>query len=251
MYRVDLNCDMGEGFGAYRLGNDEALMPLISSANIACGFHAGDPGTMARTVALAVRHGVAIGAHPGLPDREGFGRRHMQISPQEAYELTLYQVGAMAAMARAAGGRVQHVKAHGALYNMAAKEPALARAIAQAVADLDPGLLFIGLAGSELIVQAKACGLRVASEAFADRTYQPDGSLTPRSRDDALVASDEAAVAQVLEMVTAGRVRATNGEWIALQADTICLHGDGANALSFAQRVRAALQAEGVDIRAG
>lgn len=251
MYRVDLNCDMGEGFGAYRLGNDEALMPLISSANIACGFHAGDPGTMARTVALAVRHGVAIGAHPGLPDREGFGRRHMQISPQEAYELTLYQVGAMAAMARAAGGRVQHVKAHGALYNMAAKEPALARAIAQAVADLDPGLLFIGLAGSELIVQAKACGLRVASEAFADRTYQPDGSLTPRSRDDALVASDEAAVAQVLEMVTAGRVRATNGEWIALQADTICLHGDSANALSFAQRVRAALQAEGVDIRAG
>lgn len=251
MYRVDLNCDMGEGFGAYRLGNDEALMPLISSANIACGFHAGDPGTMARTVALAVRHGVAIGAHPGLPDREGFGRRHMQISPQEAYELTLYQVGAMAAMARAAGGRVQHVKAHGALYNMAAKEPALARAIALAVADLDPGLLFIGLAGSELIVQAKACGLRVASEAFADRTYQPDGSLTPRSRDDALVASDEAAVAQVLEMVTAGRVRATNGEWIALQADTICLHGDGANALSFAQRVRAALQAEGVDIRAG
>ena len=249
MAQVDLNCDMGESFGAYQMGTDLQIMPLVSSANIACGFHAGDPGVMHKTLAAAVAQGVAIGAHPGLPDLVGFGRRTMQITPQEAYDMVVYQVGALAGFAKAAGVNLHHVKPHGALYNMAAKDRALADAIARAVRDIDASLVLYGLAGSELIRAGEAAGLKVASEVFADRSYQADGSLTPRSQPNALLESDEEAVQQVLTMVTEKRVKAVTGEWVALEADTICIHGDGAHALSFANKVKAALQQAGVEIK--
>lgn len=249
MAQVDLNCDMGESFGAYQMGTDLQIMPLVSSANIACGFHAGDPGVMHKTLAAAVAQGVAIGAHPGLPDLVGFGRRTMQITPQEAYDMVVYQVGALAGFAKAAGVSLHHVKPHGALYNMAAKDRTLADAIARAVRDIDASLVLYGLAGSELIRAGEAAGLKVASEVFADRSYQADGSLTPRSQPNALLESDEEAVQQVLTMVTEKRVKAVTGEWVALEADTICIHGDGAHALSFANKVKAALQQAGVEIK--
>lgn len=249
MAQVDLNCDMGESFGAYQMGTDLQIMPLVSSANIACGFHAGDPGVMHKTLAAAVAQGVAIGAHPGLPDLVGFGRRTMQITPQEAYDMVVYQVGALAGFAKAAGVSLHHVKPHGALYNMAAKDRELADAIARAVRDIDVSLVLYGLAGSELIRAGEAAGLKVASEVFADRSYQADGSLTPRSQPNALLESDEEAVQQVLTMVTEKRVKAVTGEWVALEADTICIHGDGAHALSFANKVKAALQQAGVEIK--
>jgi UPF0271 protein len=250
MAQVDLNCDMGESFGAYQMGTDVQIMPLVSSANIACGFHAGDPSVMRKTLAGAVAQGVAVGAHPGLYDLVGFGRRNMQISAQEAYDMVVYQVGALAGFARVAGVSLHHVKPHGALYNMAAKDRALADAIANAVRDVDASLVLYGLAGSQLVQAGSASGLRVASEVFADRTYQADGSLTPRSQPNALLESDEDAVRQVLTMVTEQRVRAITGEWVALTADTICIHGDGAHALSFANKVRAALLQAGVTITA-
>lgn len=249
MAQVDLNCDMGESFGAYQMGTDLQIMPLVSSANIACGFHAGDPGVMHKTLAAAVAQGVAIGAHPGLPDLVGFGRRTMQITPQEAYDMVVYQVGALAGFAKAAGVNLHHVKPHGALYNMAAKDRALADAIARAVRDIDASLVLYGLAGSELIRAGEAAGLKVASEVFADRSYQADGSLTPRSQPNALLESDEEAVQHVLAMVTEKRVKAVTGEWVALEADTICIHGDGAHALSFAHKVKEALQQAGVEIK--
>lgn len=249
MAQVDLNCDMGESFGAYQMGTDLQIMPLVSSANIACGFHAGDPGIMRQTIAAAVAHGVAIGAHPGLPDLVGFGRRNMQITSQEAYDMVVYQVGALAGFAKAAGVSLHHVKPHGALYNMAAKDRALADAIARAVRDIDASLVLYGLAGSELIRAGEAAKLRVANEVFADRSYQADGSLTPRSQPNALLESDEEAVQQVLTMVTEKRVKAVTGEWVALEADTICIHGDGAHALSFANKVKTALEQADVEIK--
>lgn len=250
MAQVDLNCDMGESFGVYEMGTDVQIMPLVSSANIACGFHAGDPSVMRKTLADAVAQRVAVGAHPGLYDLVGFGRRNMQISAQEAYDMVVYQVGALAGFARAAGISLHHVKPHGALYNMAAKDRTLADAIAKAVRDVDASLVLYGLAGSQLIQAGTAASLRVASEVFADRTYQADGSLTPRSQPNALLESDDEAVRQVLTMVTEQRVRAITGEWVALEADTICIHGDGAHALSFARKVRAALLQAGVTITA-
>lgn len=250
MAQVDLNCDMGESFGAYQMGTDLQIMPLVSSANIACGFHAGDPSVMHQTLVAAVAQGVAIGAHPGLPDLVGFGRRTMQITPQEAYDMVVYQIGALAGFAKVAGVSLHHVKPHGALYNMAAKDRALADAIARAVRDIDASLVLYGLAGSELIRAGEAAGLKIASEVFADRSYQADGSLTPRSQPNALLESDQEAVQQVLTMVTEKRVKAVTGEWVALEADTICIHGDGAHALSFAHKVKAALQQAGVEIKA-
>ncbi|ACQ93465.1 LamB/YcsF family protein [Tolumonas auensis DSM 9187] len=250
MAQVDLNCDMGESFGIYQMGTDTQIMPLVSSANIACGFHAGDPSVMRKTLEAAVAQGVALGAHPGLPDLVGFGRRNMQVSAQEAYDMVVYQVGALAGFAKAAGVSLHHVKPHGALYNMAAKDKALADAIARAVRDIDASLVLYGLAGSQLIQAGKNAGLRVASEVFADRTYQADGSLTSRSQPNALLQSDEEAVQQVLTMVTEKRVKAVTGEWVSLDADTICIHGDGAHALSFATKVRAALLQAGVEIKA-
>jgi UPF0271 protein len=247
---LDLNCDMGESFGAWSMGQDEALLDLVTSANIACGFHAGDPATMARTVRGALARGVALGAHPSLPDLQGFGRRTMAITPGEAHDLVLYQVGALAAFARAAGGALRHVKAHGALYNMAAKDPALAEAIARAVRAFDPALVLVGLAGSRLIQAGTSLGLRCASEVFADRSYEADGSLTPRSRPDAMVEDEEAAVVRVVRMVREGVVRCRTGEDVPVRAETVCIHGDQPKALAFARRLRTALAEVGIPVRA-
>lgn len=249
MKAVDLNCDLGESFGSYRLGRDEEILPLITSANIACGFHAGDPGTMSRTVKLALEHQVAVGAHPGLQDLPGFGRREMMLSPREAYELTVYQVGALWGFVRAEGAVLQHVKPHGALYNMAAASAALAEAVAEAVYRIDPELILFGLAGSELIRAAKKAGLRSASEVFADRTYQVGGHLTPRSEPEALIMDERQSLQQVLRMVTEGKVRSTRGEEIDIAAETICLHGDGPHAVEFASSIRSLLEAEGVAVQ--
>jgi len=249
MLAIDLNCDMGESFGAWRLGRDEEIMGYVTSVNIACGYHAGDPGTMRRTVQLAMRSGAAIGAHPGLPDLQGFGRREMAISPQEAHDLVLYQIGALQAFVRAEGGRLQHVKPHGALYNMAARDQALASAIAEAVCRADPELILFGLSGSALIEAGQRVGLRTASEVFADRTYQADGSLTPRHRPDALVADAAAAVEQAVRMARTGKVATTQGQEITIEAHTICIHGDGPHALEYAMRIHEALLAAGIRLQ--
>ncbi|MFD2787527.1 LamB/YcsF family protein [Hymenobacter rubripertinctus] len=246
---IDLNCDLGESFGAYSLGQDEAILPLITSANIACGYHAGDPAVMKHTVRRALHHGVALGAHPGLPDLVGFGRREMAISAEEAYDMTVYQLGALLAFVRAEGGMLHHVKPHGALYNMAAVNPALAEALAEAVYRVAPEACLYGLAGSALPRAAEKLGLRTAHEVFADRSYQPDGTLTPRRQPGALLTDPAEAEAQVLRMVQESRVRAQSGEDIVIQADTVCLHGDGPHALTFARQLRAALAVAGVAVQ--
>jgi UPF0271 protein len=248
--RLDLNSDMGESFGAWRMGDDEAVLAHVTSANIACGFHAGDARTMQHTVRLAHARGVAIGAHPSLPDLRGFGRREMKIAAQEVYDDVLYQIGALAGICRASGARLHHVKPHGALYNMAARDPALADAIARAVRDFDAQLVLYGLAGSQLIAAARRAGLRAASEVFADRTYQPDASLTPRSRPDAMIGDAGRALAQVEQMVKQGQVVATDGSVVSIQADTLCIHGDQPGAATFAREIGRALQEWGVEVRA-
>ncbi len=250
MLRVDLNCDLGESFGMYTIGTDEQIMEHITSANIACGFHAGDPAVMRKTVKMALAKGIAIGAHPGLPDLVGFGRREMEISAQEAYDMTVYQLGALSGFVRAEGGTMQHVKPHGALYNMAAKRPTLALAIAEAVYAVQPELILFGLAGSALIKAGEQVGLRVAQEVFADRTYQLDGSLTSRKQDDALITDPQTAAEQVVRMISEGKVRSQQGSDVSLQADTVCIHGDGPHALAFAGHIRRLLEAAGVEIRA-
>ncbi|HTN50049.1 MAG TPA: 5-oxoprolinase subunit PxpA [Burkholderiaceae bacterium] len=250
MKRIDLNCDMGESFGAWTMGDDASIMPLITSANVAAGFHAGDPGTIRATVQLAVDHGVAVGAHPSLPDLAGFGRRVMKVSPRETHDLIVYQAGAVAAFARAAGARLHHVKPHGALYNMAARDTELADAIAAAVKDLGDGVLLYGLAGSAMIEAAARHGVRAVQEVFADRTYQPDGSLTSRGMPNAMVTDEHAAVAQALAMVEEGRVRATDGSSVAVVAGTLCLHGDQPGAFDFARALRAAFSERGIALAA-
>jgi 5-oxoprolinase (ATP-hydrolysing) subunit A len=246
MLAVDLNCDLGEG-----MGHDADLMPLISSANIACGGHAGDEATMRATIKLAKQHHVAIGAHPGFPDPQHFGRRLISASEHEVYSWVLAQTKLLQALASDCDARVSHVKPHGALYNLAAGDPAMARALAAAVYEADPQLRLIGLAGSRLLEAGSACGLKVASEVFADRTYQADGSLTPRARPDALLADETQVVSQVLQMIQSGKVTATDGREVSVQADTICLHGDGGGrAVTLARAVKAALQSAGVIIRA-
>lgn len=246
---IDLNCDMGESFGAWSMGHDIEVLPLVSSANIACGFHAGDPATMKKPVAAALGNGVALGAHPGLPDLMGFGRRNMAITPQQAYDMVVVQVGAMAATAASQGGRLHHVKAHGALYNMAVGDPHLARALAQAVRDVDPSLIFYALASSNMARVATDVGLCVAHEVFADRSYQPDGSLTPRNRPDAMIEDPQASIRQVLRMVREGRVTAVDGTDIEVRADTLCIHGDQPGAVVFAQAIRAAFHEAGIEVR--
>ena len=244
---IDLNCDMGESFGAWTMGQDDAVLAHVTSANIACGFHAGDPATMRRTVAAAVARGVAIGAHPSLPDLAGFGRREMRVTPDETYSMTLYQIGALAAIARAAGSTLHHVKPHGALYNMAAKDRALADAIASAVHDFDRALILVGLANSELPRAGEAAGLAVAHEAFADRRYEADGSLMARSKAGAVIDDPDAAVAQAVSIATRGEVEGPGG-MLRVRADTICVHGDRADAAVFARRLREALDAAGVAV---
>lgn len=246
--KIDLNCDLGESFGAYKMGEQQEILKYISSVNIACGFHAGDPSVMRETVALAIENNVAIGAHPGLPDLAGFGRREMAISPQEAYDLVVYQIGALQAFVTAAGSQLRHVKPHGALYNMAAKDAELADAIAKAVADVSNDLILFGLAGSELTKAGEAHGLTVAHEVFADRTYQQDGSLTSRTQPNAIITDEQMAVAQVLQMVQSGTVTSVNGGEIMVRADTICLHGDGRHAVEFARALYEVLTADGVEI---
>lgn len=248
--QIDLNCDMGESYGAWPMGNDAAIMPFITSANIACGFHAGDPVIMQGTIRLAASFGVAVGAHPGYPDLQGFGRRNLQMLPSEVYTMVLYQIGALQAIARAEGVPVKHVKPHGALYNAAAKDRSLADAIAAAVVKCDPKLLLYGLSGSELIAAGTAAGLRTCSEVFADRTYQSDGSLTPRSKPGALIENEEDAVLQVLQMVEKQVVKSQSGETVAIRAETICLHGDGAHAVEFARHIFSAFKEKGIEMRA-
>ncbi|UIO45024.1 LamB/YcsF family protein [Brevibacillus brevis] len=250
MKTVDLNCDMGESFGAYQLGNDQEILSYITSANVACGFHAGDPATMRKTVQMALKAGVAIGAHPGFADLVGFGRRNMEISPEEAYDLVVYQIGALQAFVRAEGGVMHHVKPHGALYNMAATRPALAESIALAIYKVNPELVLYGLAGSELTRAGEKIGLITAHEVFADRTYQQDGTLTPRSQPNAIISDQQQSLQQVIRMVCDGRVLTQQGVDIPIQADSICIHGDGAHALAFAQSIREALSGAGITIAA-
>lgn len=249
MFKVDLNCDLGESFGVYRLGRDEEILAHVTSVNIACGFHAGDPSVMRKTVREALKAGAAIGAHPGLPDMEGFGRRNMDISPTEACDMVTYQIGALDAFLRQEGGTLHHVKPHGALYNMASVQRPLADAIVKAVQQFDRNLILYGLAGSELIRAGKAAGLQTAAEVFADRTYQDDGSLTPRRLPGAVIAESGKAVNQVLRMVKEGKVMTLSGGCLAIQADTVCIHGDGEFAVSFASELRTRLQQEGVTIQ--
>jgi UPF0271 protein len=249
MRMVDLNCDMGESFGAWRMGSDAAVMPFVTSTSIACGYHGGDPSVMRETVRLAMEHNVAIGAHPSFQDLAGFGRREMHVSAQEAYDLVVYQIGALSGFVRAAGGTMRHVKPHGALYNMAARNVELAESIANAVLDVDPSLVLYGLSGSELTKAGERAGLRVAHEAFADRTYRRDGQLTSRRLPNAMISDAERSAKQVLRMVTEGRVATIDGGEVELRADTICLHGDATHAVEFARRLRERLKAEGVEVR--
>jgi UPF0271 protein len=249
MLSVDLNCDMGESFGAFSIGQDSALMPYVSSVNIACGFHGGDATVMKRTVNDAVTKGLAIGAHPGYPDLQGFGRRDMKISADEVYDIVLYQIGALMGFANAAGTRLHHVKPHGALYNTAAKDAALSNAIAQAVKDIDPSLLFVGLSGSVMLAEANRLGLKTISEVFADRTYQDDGTLTPRTSANALIHDENAAAQHVLEMIQHKKIKSVNGKQIELQPDSVCIHGDGKNALALAKKIVEVLTLNHVSIR--
>lgn len=248
MFRVDLNCDLGESFGAYTIGMDEQVIPHITSANVACGYHASDPVVMEKTVALCKAHGVSVGAHPGFPDLMGFGRREIRITPAEAKAYVLYQLGALDAFCRAAGMKMNHVKPHGALYNMAAKDKALAGAICQAIRVYDKTLVFLALAGSEMVRAGLEAGLSVAQEVFADRGYEEDGSLVNRSKPGAMIHDEQEAISRVVRMVTEGKVKAVTGKDIPVCADSVCIHGDGPNALVFAQRIREALTGAGVQL---
>ncbi|MBX9973952.1 LamB/YcsF family protein [Cytobacillus firmus] len=248
MHIVDINCDMGESFGSYKMGRDEEILEHITSANIACGFHAGDPATMRKTVKLALEKNVGLGVHPGLQDLHGFGRRDMNITPQEAYDLVVYQIGALYAFVKSEGGKLQHVKPHGALFNMASKSAPLSEAIAEAVYRVDPELILFGLSGSELVKAGRKIGLRSANEVFSDRTYQEDGSLTSRRESNALITDHSAAVNQVIRMVKEGKVNSVQGTDVSIEANTICIHGDGESALEFAQYIPKALNEAGIQV---
>ena len=248
MYRVDLNSDLGESFGRYTLGSDDKIIPLISSANVACGFHASDPLVMEKTVAMAAEAGVRVGAHPGFPDLMGFGRRNMSITPEEAKAYTLYQLGALDAFCRARGVKMQHVKPHGAFYNMAAKDYKLSRAICEAVRAFDDSLIVLALSGGETAKAAADLGLRVALEVFADRAYEEDGSLVDRRKEGAMITDENEAIARVVRMIKERKVQAITGKDIPIRADSVCVHGDGAKALAFVEKIRATLAAEDVDV---
>lgn len=248
MYIIDLNSDLGESFGAWKMGNDEAVLDFVSSANVACGFHAGDPVVMLATVRAAKEKSVAVGAHPGYPDLMGFGRRNMDVTPDEAYAYTLYQIGAMQAACNAVGIKLQHVKAHGALYNQAAKNHALAVAIAHAVKDAGQGLILLGLANSEFDKAAAEVGVPYAAEAFADRAYQADGTLVPRKVEGSMIHDVNLAVARVVRMVKEGKVETIDGKVINLKPHSICLHGDSPKAVQMATEIRKGLEAAGIKI---
>jgi len=246
---IDINCDMGESFGPWKMGADAEVMPNITSANVACGAHAGDPGVMRRTIRAAKQHGVAVGAHPGFADLQGFGRREMQADPAEVEDSLIAQIGALAAMARAEAAPLRHVKAHGALYNMAARDRKLADAVARAIKAFDASLVMFGLPKSPLIEAGLAAGLRVAAEGFADRSYEPDGSLTPRSRPGAVIHDAAVVVDRAVRMVRDGVVLTSEGREIPLKVDTICVHGDTPGAPELTRRIRAGLEAAGISVR--
>lgn len=248
MFRVDLNCDLGESFGSYTIGNDDQVIPLITSANVACGYHASDPVVMDQTLSMAKEAGIRIGAHPGFPDLMGFGRRNLSVSPTEAKAYVLYQLGALDAFCRVHGMKMQHVKPHGALYNMAAKDYELSRAICEGIQEFDPQLIVLALSGGELVRAAKDMGLRTALEVFADRAYEEDGSLVNRRKEGAMITDEDLAVARVVRMVKEKKVTAVTGKDIPIQADSVCVHGDGAKALAFVEKIRRALTEEGVEI---
>lgn len=250
MYTIDINCDLGESFGRYKLGEQEEILRYITSANIACGFHAGDPTVMRETVKRAVKNNVQIGAHPGLPDLNGFGRREMKISPQEAYDIVVYQIGALQGFLTTTNVKMQHVKPHGALYNMAAVQGDIAKAIAQAVYDISPKLILYGLASSELTKAGEKIGLKTVHEVFADRTYQQDGTLTKRNESNALITDEKRAVAQIIEMIKEGTITSVQNTKFPLQAHSICVHGDGEHAVQFAQLTRTKLEQQGIVVKA-
>ncbi|MDW7675306.1 MAG: 5-oxoprolinase subunit PxpA [Bacillota bacterium] len=246
---VDLNSDLGESFGSYKLGNDREVLQHVTSANIACGFHAGDPLIMMDTVRNALQNKVALGAHPGLPDLVGFGRRNMNISPQEAKAYIIYQVGALNGFIKAEGAEMQHVKPHGALYNMAAVDYKLARAIAEGVYAVDKELILVGLAGSQLIRAGEEVGLRTASEVFADRAYTAEGTLAPRGTAGAVIHNRDEVVARVLGMILQGQVTSIDGKKVNIKADTICVHGDTQDAMDLVKYIRQALKEAGVQVK--
>lgn len=248
MYKVDLNSDIGESFGDYKLGLDEEVAKYISSANIACGWHAGDPMIMDKTVEIAIKENIAIGAHPGYPDLMGFGRREMKITSEEAKCYIKYQIGALWAFAKSKGVKLQHVKVHGAFYNMAANNKDLSEAIAQAIYEVDKDLILVGLANSEMIKEGKKVGLKVANEVFADRAYNTDGTLVSRKKEGAVIHDKDVAIARVVRMVKEGKVTAITGEEIDIQADSICVHGDNPQAVYFVEAIRKTLEDEGVEV---
>ena len=248
MYKVDLNCDLGESFGAYTIGMDKEVIPFISSANVACGYHASDPVVMSKTVKMAAESHVAVGAHPGYPDLMGFGRRNMNVSPADAKAYVMYQIGALDAFCKAAGISMQHVKPHGAMYNMAGKDYKLARAICEGIYEVNPGLILLGLAGSQMLKAAEEVGLPCASEVFADRAYEEDGSLVARTKENAMITDENLAVSRVVRMIKENKVESVTGKDISIKADSVCVHGDGPKALAFVQKIREALASENIEI---
>lgn len=248
MYKVDLNSDLGESFGRYTLGMDADILQLVSSANVACGYHASDPLVMNKTIAMAKEAGVRVGAHPGFPDLMGFGRRNMDVSPAEAKAYTLYQLGALDAFCKAHGVKMQHVKPHGAMYNMAGKDYALSKAICEAIYEYDKDLIVMALSGGELVHAAEDMGLKVAREVFADRAYEEDGSLVNRRKEGAMITDENEAIARVVRMIKEQKVTAITGKDIPIKADSVCVHGDGVKALAFVKKIRETLTAEGVEI---
>ena len=248
MYKVDLNSDLGESFGRYTLGMDADILPLVSSANVACGYHASDPLVMNKTIAMAKEAGVRVGAHPGFPDLMGFGRRNMDVSPAEAKAYTLYQLGALDAFCKAHGVKMQHVKPHGAMYNMAGKDYALSKAICEAIYEYNKDLIVMALSGGELVHAAEDMGLKVAREVFADRAYEEDGSLVNRRKEGAMITDENEAIARVVRMIKEQKVTAITGKDIPIKADSVCVHGDGVKALAFVKKIRETLTAEGVEI---
>ena len=248
MYTVDLNSDLGESFGRYTIGNDDKIIPLISSANVACGYHASDPVVMGKTIAMAKEAGIRVGAHPGFPDLMGFGRRNMNVTPAEAKAYVLYQLGALDAFCRVNGVKMQHVKPHGALYNMAAKDYTLSTAICEAIKEFDSNLIVLALSGGQLAKAAQDMGLRTAMEVFADCGYEEDGTLVDRHKEGAMITDENEAIARVIRMVKEKKVTAVTGKDIPIQADSICVHGDGAKALAFVEKIREAFEKEGIQI---
>lgn len=250
MLKVDLNCDLGESFGNYTLGLDGEVIKFVSSANVACGFHASDPLVMQKTVKMAKEAGVAVGAHPGYPDLVGFGRRNLSVQPAELKAMVQYQIGALKAFCQAEKIGLQHVKPHGAMYNMAAKDEKLAFAIAEGIAEIDPSLILLGLSGSEMLKAAEKLGLKAKKEVFADRAYEEDGTLVARTKPGAMILNEDEAIERVLGMVKFGKVKAVTGREIGIEADSVCVHGDSPKALEFVKKINAALSGEGICVAA-